>query len=82
MRKRAASWLTVSCGTNNDQIAKIAVKKSFSCLYMKNINLKIPHISPDSNVEIVEFDDNIRKFYLQIYYRKMEYHECWLLCIL
>ena len=27
-------------------------KKSFSCLYMKNINHKIPRISPKSNVEI------------------------------
>ena len=27
-------------------------KKSFSCLYMKNINHKITHISPESNVEI------------------------------
>ena len=27
-------------------------KKEFSCLYIKNINLKIPCINPDSNVEI------------------------------
>ena len=27
-------------------------KKSFSCLYMKNNNRKIPRISPESNVEI------------------------------
>ena len=42
----------VESGRSKLKLQTKAVEKSFSCLYMKNINHKIPRISPESNVEI------------------------------
>ena len=64
------------------QIKAVKKKKSFSCLYMKNINHKIPALVRRVMLKLIEYDVNIGKFYLQTYYRKMEYHDCWLLFIL
>ena len=44
----------VESGSGKPEMHTKVLKKreNFSCLHMKNINLKIPRISPESNVEI------------------------------
>ena len=42
----------VESGNSKPELQINAVKKRFSSLYIKDINLKIPSISPESNVEI------------------------------
>ena len=42
----------VESGSSKPKLQIKVVKKSFSCQQMKNINLKTPRISPESNGEI------------------------------
>ena len=76
----------VESGRSKPKLQIKAIKKekkeSFSGLHMKNINHKIPALVRRAMWKLIECDVNIGKFYLQTYYRKMEYHDCWLLFIL
>ena len=53
----------VESGRSKPKLQIKVVKKNFSCLYMKNINHKIPRISPESNMEIdrVSFENSTFK---------------------
>ena len=79
-------WHTGSFAASKPKLQTKAVKKEkiFMFANEKYIYIYIFIYALVQRVmgKLIEYDDNIQKFYLQTYYRKMEYHDCLLLWML
>ena len=71
-------------GSSKPELQMKAVKKekAFHICIWKIWTSKYPALVWRAMWKLIECDDNIGKFYLQTCCRKMEYYDCWLLCIL